>query len=804
MRKHKFLSKLGWLGLFLLVAWACIGGASTPFSTMTAIPPTATAAPGATARQGAAETSSASLDPFVEQRVTELLAQMTLEEKIGQMTQLANQDPSQGWRLRDPQVAKEALLGGALAGGDGNPAGANTAENWYAMVEAYQRAALSTRLGIPLLFGIDAMHGNAHMTGTTIFPHNVGLGATRNPELIRQVCQVTAAEMNAAGLRWTFAPVVAVPQDVRWGRTYEGYGEDTGLVGQLGAACLTGLQGVELTDPNTVAGTPKHFLGDGGTAYGSSTQNIYRPFLLDQGVVMLDDEEIEELFLPPYEQAVRGGARIIMVSYSSTQSGGKMHGNRHWLTDVLKTRLGFTGFIVSDFDGIDQVDSDYRSALKQSINAGIDMVMMSDDWRGFQSDLRSLVLGGEVPQPRIDDAVRRILRVKFEMGLFENPMPPSGKWESVGWDANRAVARRAAAESAVLLKTGPGVLPIAKSGETVLLAGRGADDIGLASGGWTLTWQGQPGNVTAGTTLMEALEDQLGGSLSYSPDAGFSGGTRADIGIVVVAEPPYAEGVGDSADLRLPTDELALIPRMKPLVRRLIVVIYSGRPVLLGGIGNQADAVIAAWLPGTEAGTGLADVLLGEKDFTGTTPYTWPKTPNDAPRFGKAACEGAVYPYGYGLRSDGGLLGSAACSAADGAKAAGSNLALRKPVRASSIQQDPALPDPVAPEYAVDGDTGTRWSSAYADPQWIQVDLGDVHEIGRVVLHWEAAYASAFQIQVSDDGAAWTTVYSTDLGYGGVDDLAVSGRGRYIRIYGTARGTPYGYSLWEFEVYGPA
>jgi beta-glucosidase len=611
----------------------------------------------------AAPNTSAWLDASkpIEQRVSALLAQMTLDEKIGQMTQVENRDPNAQYGLRDPSQITAGYIGSVLSGGDGNPDGANTAQNWYDMVNGYQQAALQTRLGIPILYGVDAVHGDGHLTGTTVFPHNVGMGATRDAALVQQACQVTAAEMNATGVRWTFGPVIAVPQDVRWGRTYEGYGENTDLVGQLGTACLKGLQGTSLSAANTVVADPKHYLGDGGTAYVATANGQYS---LDQGVDQLDDATIESLFLPPYQEAVHNGARIIMASFSSTRDGGKMTGNKHWLTDVLKTQLGFTGFIVSDWNSIGQLSSDYPTAVKEAINAGIDMSMVPDDWQKFQSTLKSLVESGDVPQSRIDDAVTRILRVKFEMGLFENPMPPSGQWDSVGSAADRAVARQAVAESAVLLKTSPGLLPIARSGETVLLAGQGADDVGLASGGWTLSWQGQAGNVTSGTTLKAALEAQLGSSLSYDAGASFASGTTADVGIVVVSEKPYAEGVGDSTTLQdfLEPGDVAVIAKMKPLVKKLVVVLYTGRPIVLDGIADQADGLIAAWLPGTEAGLGLTDVLLGDKPFSGVTPYTWPRTAADAPRYGKtSACQGAVYPYGYGLKADGSLIGPAAC-----------------------------------------------------------------------------------------------------------------------------------------------
>src|ERR1035437_5002977 len=380
----------------------------------------------------------------VDQRVSLLLAQMTLDEKIGQMTQIEI-----GALQRDPTPVATAFLGSVLSGGDANPQGANDAANWYSMVGGMQSQALTTRLAIPMLYGVDAVHGDAHVGDATVFPHNVGMGATHDAALVQQECKVTAAEMNATGVRWTFGPVVAVPQDIRWGRTYEGYGENTELVTQLGTACLKGLQGTVLTDPNTVVADPKHFLGDGGTAAGTGQQSI-----LDRGTDQLTNAQIETQFLPPYTDAVKNGARIIMVTFSGTQEGGKVTGDKHWLNDVLKSQLGFTGFLVSDWGAIDLINTtDYTASVKQAINAGIDMAMVPDDWAKFQSTLKGLVQSGDVTQARIDDAVSRILKVKFEMVLFEHPMPPSGQTADVGSAANRAVAAQAVSESAVLLKT---------------------------------------------------------------------------------------------------------------------------------------------------------------------------------------------------------------------------------------------------------------------------------------------------------------------------------------------------------------
>ncbi|MDX6584327.1 MAG: beta-glucosidase, partial [Solirubrobacterales bacterium] len=588
----------------------------------------------------------------VDERVASLLGQMTLDEKIGQMAQVEK-------NAIDATTAASVNLGSILSGGGGSP-NPNTAQAWYGMVDAYQQAALGTRLGIPIIYGVDAIHGHNNVVGATIFPQNVGMGATNDADLVTQVCSATALEMNATGIRWDFGPVVAVPQDIRWGRTFEGYGENTDLVSKLGAACVKGLQGSGLGADDTAAATPKHFIGDGGTSFGTSTASgPTGPYLLDQGADQMDEATLLKLFLPPYKAAIDGGARIVMTSYSST-SAGKVHGDRHLVTDILKGQLGFTGFVVSDWGGVDQVvPGSYPTSVAQAINAGIDMVMVPTDYVRFITTMKSQVQAGAIKQDRIDDAVARILRVKFEMGLFEKPMPAAGRESDVGSDADRAIARTAVAESAVLLKTTPGILPIAATGTKVLLAGQGAGDIGIQSGGWTITWQGSVGQTTSGTTLEGALKAKLGDGLTYDRGAAFPSGTKADIGIVVVAERPYAEGVGDTATLALPDEDTALIAKMRPLVTKLVVVVMSGRPMILGDVAS-ADAIVEAWLPGTEA-AGLADVLLGDKPFVGTTPYTWPKSAADAPRVGKAACEGAVYPVGYGLDASGKLLGPPAC-----------------------------------------------------------------------------------------------------------------------------------------------
>jgi beta-glucosidase len=639
-------------GAALLLVVALVGGcASAPSPSGSAAPP-ASAPAAASASAPASGGPAVYLDPSapIDARLDDLLGRMTVEEKIGQLTLIENGSV-------DPAGVERLFLGGVLSGGDGNPT-PNTPDGWFAMVDGYQQAALRTRLRIPILYGIDAIHGQSHVVGGTYFPHEIGLGATRDAALVEQIGRATALETAATGVRWTFGPIVAVPQDVRWGRTYESYGQDPALVGDLSTALIRGLQGADLSRDDAVAATAKHFVGDGGTAWGSST---YQDYQIDRGVTSGDDATLQSIHLAPYRAAIAAGARIVMASFSST-SAGKVHGDRHLLTDVLKGDLGFTGFVVSDWGGVDEiVPGDLDSSVAQAISAGIDMVMVPSDAGAFQAAVKRGLESGRITAERLDDAVRRILQVKLEMGLFEHPMPSIDR-SVVGSAANRKLAAGAVAESAVLLRTANGVLPIAAGDGQVLLAGAAADDIGTQLGGWSITWQGGPGAPTAGTTLRGALADRLGSRLAFDRAATFPSATsRASLGIVVVAEPPYAEGKGDSATLSLAPSELAVVDRMRSLVNRLVVVIYSGRPMMLEGLAN-ADAIVAAWLPGTEA-EGLADVLLGTRPFAGVTPDAWPRTPGDAPRTGKEPCEGAVYPAGYGLAADGTPLGPTACPA---------------------------------------------------------------------------------------------------------------------------------------------
>jgi beta-glucosidase len=581
----------------------------------------------------------ASLSP--EERANDLLGRMTLEEKIGQMTLVEKGSLPHGDVTR-------YFIGGVLSGGGGAPS-PNTVENWAKMVDDFQEAALKTRLAVPIIYGVDAVHGHGNLRGAVIFPHNIGLGASGDADLVERVAQATAAEMIATNIRWNYAPVIAVPQDIRWGRTYEGFSENTDLVTRLGVAYQSGLQGESLADPMSVLATPKHFIGDGGTVWGTSTNPSWK---IDQGDMQMDEAAVRAVFLPPYQAVIDAGAQSIMVSFNSW-NGVKLHGHQYLLNDVLKEELGFDGFLVSDWQGIDQIHPDFYTSVVTAINAGIDMNMVPYAYRQFIDTMSLAVMRGDIAQERIDDAVFRILKVKFAMGLFERPLSNPDDFDLVGTDEHRQLAREAVAKSLVLLKNDNDVLPIAKDTPLIFLAGEGADDIGMQSGGWTIQWQGQVGNIQPGTTIKDAIEAAASGRVQFNKFGKYDNikdenGSLAvaDVGIVVIAERPYAEGEGDRADLSLTDNEVALIERMRDSSRQLVVIILSGRPLVITGQFDLADAWVAAWLPGTE-GQGVADVLFGDVPFTGKTAFSWPVSMDQVP-LGAGSGE-PLFPFGFGL-----------------------------------------------------------------------------------------------------------------------------------------------------------
>jgi beta-glucosidase len=593
-------------------------------------------------------------------RVEDLLSRMTLDEKIGQMTQVDFNSISPYYLFPPSQVAKY-FIGSVMSGGDSS--GFFSLADWSGVAKSYEVEAVTSRLGIPLIYGVDSVHGFGHVNGATIFPQNIGLGATRDPELVRQIGQVTAEEMRAAGIPWNFGPCVAVPQDIRWGRTYEGFSEDTSLVTELSSAYIQGFQtipkGYGSSDGQTLyaLATPKHYIGDGGTTWGSIHQYMFHQYMLDTGDTQVDEATLRRLYLPPYQAAVNSGAMSVMASYSSW-NGVKMHAQRYLLTDVLKGELGFQGFVVSDWGGIDRLDPDYYKAVVTAINAGIDMSMVPIYYQTFINTMKLAVTNGDIPQERIDDAVRRILRAKFMLGLFENPYGDPSLAVKVGSDEHRALARQAVRESLVLLKNDNNALPIDKNVSTILVAG--INSTGIQAGGWTLDWQGEQRNTLVGTTILDGIKELAGPKTQVQYNdlgqfANFSG--KAPVGIAIVGEMPYAEGLGDRADLTLYKVDLTVINALRPIVDKLIVVILSGRPLVITDQYQTADAWVAAWLPGSE-GAGVADVLFGDYPFVGKLPYTWPRSNDQLPininnSANLTGCAGPLFPFGYGLGSAG-------------------------------------------------------------------------------------------------------------------------------------------------------
>jgi len=562
----------------------------------------------------------------VDARVEALLAQMTLAEKIGQMAQIEKNSVT-------PEQVRDHAVGSVLSGGGGNPS-PNTPADWARMVRGYQEAALQSRLGIPIWYGTDAVHGHNNVRGATIFPHNIGLGAARDADLVRRIAQVTAREMLATHANWAFAPEVSVPQDIRWGRTFEGFSEDTALVSELGVAVIEGLQQAAAPDQRVLASV-KHFVADGGTTWGTTRSYDWIPgwwqsadpqrWRIDQGDSQIDEATLRAVHLPPYAAAIAAGARNIMVSYSSW-NGLKLHAHRYLLTDVLKGEMGFDGFLVSDWLAAQQLDADLETGMVTAINAGLDMIMVPFRLTEFITAVTRAVSDSRIALSRIDDAVTRILRVKVEFGLFERPFGDETLLASVGCDEHRQIAREAVRKSLVLLKGEPPVLPLARTASRLLIAGAGADNMGRQCGGWTIEWQGKEGDITPGTTLLQAVQQTASASTEvlYDADGAFADDVQAESALVVLSEVPYAEGEGDRQHLALPPEDVALVQRMRARCDRLIVVLYSGRPLVVDAILDQCDALVAAWLPGTEA-TGIADVLFGDYPFHGTLPYAWPR-----------------------------------------------------------------------------------------------------------------------------------------------------------------------------------
>jgi len=572
---------------------------------------------------------------------------MTLEEKIGQMVQ-ADQD-----QVRDLNDVRTYYMGSVLSSGNSDPAKGNGLQAWTDLVDRFQAQALQTRLAIPLLYGVDAVHGHNNVLGAVVFPHNVGLGCTHNPALVEEVARITAEEVRATGIQWTFAPCVAVPRDERWGRTYEGFSEDPNLVRVLGRAAIRGLQGPDLADPLSVVACAKHYVADGGTraVASPSRRGGGAPSVrLDQGDAQMDEATLRGIHLPPYREAVQAGVGTIMPSYSSW-NGQKCSSHTYLLTQVLKEELGFEGFLISDYRAINQLDPDYKTAVAKSINAGMDMGMVPGQHREFFTCLKELVQEGTVPLLRIDDAVTRILRVKFALGLMDkarSPLADRTLAESFGSEAHRQVARRAVRESLVLLKNANRVLPLAKTVK-VHVAGPSADSTGDQCGGWTITWQGRSGNTVPGaTSILCAIQNTVASTsrVTHSPDG--LGAQGSDVGVVVIGEGPYAEGAGDTGSLLLSDQAVQAVRNVKQAGIPVVVVLISGRPMILGEVLDLADAVVAAWLPGTE-GQGVADVLFGDYNPTGRLSFSWPRSMDQIPINAGDKGYDPLFAYGFGL-----------------------------------------------------------------------------------------------------------------------------------------------------------
>jgi beta-glucosidase len=610
-------------------------------------------------------------------RVRDLLSRMTLAEKVGQMTQAeraavdANRGQITTWKL------------GSLLSGGGSTPPTNDPEAWADMVDAYQSYALKTRLHIPLIYGIDSVHGHGNLKGATLIPHNVGLGSTRDPQLVRRAEQMVATETRATGIPWAFAPCLCVARDDRWGRTYESFGEDPALVIKMETS-IDGLQGTrtkDLASSRHVLASAKHFAGDGDTTYGSGRNSAgasSSDYPIDQGITQRSRAHFAKIDLAPYVPAVqKHHVGTIMPSYSSvdyTDDGLgnpiKMHANRELIQGWLKDKVGFDGFIISDYNGIHQIpptstDSPTPYQVRTSVNAGVDMAMEPNDYQKFETRLIAEVKAGNVTRARINDAVSRILTKKFQLGLFEHPFADRSHINEIGSPAHRQIARRAAAESQVLLKNAGGVLPLRRNAK-VYVAGRNADNLGNQAGGWTITWQGQSGTFTKGTTILQGMRQVAPhAQLTYSQDAS-APMTGSDVGVVVVGETPYAEGFGDvggplwaydPSDKNIPREpktmelkaqDKATIDKVCTTLPKCVVLVVSGRPQVLTDQLSEIDGLVASWLPGTE-GEGVADVLFGNRRFTGQLSLSWPRTADQEPINVGDASYNPLFPFGWGL-----------------------------------------------------------------------------------------------------------------------------------------------------------
>ncbi|WP_113922136.1 glycoside hydrolase family 3 protein [Cognataquiflexum aquatile] len=566
---------------------------------------------------------------IIEKKIDSMLERMTIDEMIGQMTQVRHFDDISGDDIKTKLIGSVIHTQGPLPG--------LTATEWQAKVTDLQKQALSTRLGIPLLFGVDAVHGQNTFEGATIFPHNIGLGASANPDLVHQAAEITALETQATGFNWVFSPCVAIPYNEKWGRVYEAFSENTDITVELTRASVRGHQG-DLSQSENVLATAKHFIGDGSTDFG-----------VEGGNSSLSLDEVKIRLLPPYQAAVDEGVGAVMASFNK-MDGISMHAHKALITDLLKGELKFDGIVVSDWKGYS------RFGENDIINAGIDMVMAVDgDLEGFQNGLKEAVSSGVVPLTRIKDAVRRILRQKFRLGLFDKPFPDNNLINKIGLKKHREVARQAVRESLVLLKNEDNILPLKRDAKIVVV-GEFGDNSGLQSGGWTVNWQGTNENYRGATTILEGFKKISSVEVAYDKDG--IGNDDADIAVIVVGETPYAEFFGDiggeinAYQLTLTEIHQNYIDTYIKLGKKTVVVLVCGRPLVVTPQIDQSDAFVVAWLPGSE-GNGIAEVLYGEYDFKGKLPHSWPKSVDDyngkyGPNFWDDSIK-PLFPLGFGL-----------------------------------------------------------------------------------------------------------------------------------------------------------
>ena len=572
----------------------------------------------------------------ISKKVSELIDSMTLDEKVGQMTQIDQ-------RFLDTITDLSTYSIGSLLSGGGSHPKVNEPQAWLDMYNKYQEETLKNRLGIPLIYGIDAVHGHNNVYGATIFPQNIGLGATNNPELVYKISEATSLEVAATGIDWTFSPCLSSPEDYRWGRTYEGFSSDPVLVEKLGKAAVEGYQNALTNSGKKVVACAKHFIGDGNTEFGTGMNG-----LVDRGNTVLTTDELKEKLLPKYQAAIDANVQTIMASYNSW-NGVKCHGSKELLTDILKVDMGFEGFVISDWQGIDEIPGNYKSDIITSINAGVDMVMVSGQGQPYKKFMRLLkenVEEGSISMERIDDAVSRILKVKLRNGLFTNPIVQNDNLQVIGSDDHRNIARQAVRESVVVLKN-ENLIPISKESKSIVVAGRGADNLGMQCGGWTINWQGGQGDITIGTTILDGIKESVSTETKviHSKDGTDLGNVSGDLAIVVIGEDPYTEFFGDKDNLDLLEEDIQTINNLKEKGYKVLVLLISGRPMNIADHLDNWDGFAAIWLPGTE-GNGVSDILFGDFQSTGKLSYPWPINTEDG---ANAPENDLLYNIGFGL-----------------------------------------------------------------------------------------------------------------------------------------------------------